>query len=222
MTSNNKQMSRLPNQTFGPVFQKFCCVSILILGLVSAAYSKDFLVPVAFPDYEVTTGSGGIELGHAGILFIRGSDGLTKYYEYGRYDPPTNLGIVKTRSIPNVTIEASGQPSNVSLKAVLRTISLNAGAKGRISASFIEVNGKYSAILTYVDNRLKQNTDPNRPKYAILTNNCMHFVKDALASTGISLPSMVDPRPNSYIEEIRDDFMNLDYDYALDKLTFAP
>ena len=39
------------------------------------------------------------DLGHAGVMLIRGRDGMTKYYEYGRYDP-ANLGRVRRVAIP--------------------------------------------------------------------------------------------------------------------------
>jgi len=72
---------------------------------------KDILIPIVFPEYKITveiprqevdllpwinfdnftlpTFSQRISnLGHAGILIVNGTSGLTKYYEYGRYDYP--------------------------------------------------------------------------------------------------------------------------------------
>ncbi len=76
---------------------------------------KDLLIPIVFPDYIITVETRPItvkipdylpyidilpnevrvphtknklsDLGHAGVLFINGKTGVTKYYEYGRYDP---------------------------------------------------------------------------------------------------------------------------------------
>lgn len=83
---------------------------------------KDLLIPIVFPDYIITvetpparikkpdylpyvdifpnevrvphTKNKLSDLGHAGVLFINGKTGVTKYYEYGRYDPK-KLGWVK-------------------------------------------------------------------------------------------------------------------------------
>jgi hypothetical protein len=71
----------------------------------------DVVVPLVFPDYKIAVEVQKIKvdvlpwtdrdnftipafkekvsnLGHAGVLFINGQTGVTKYYEYGRYDPP--------------------------------------------------------------------------------------------------------------------------------------
>ncbi|MGF1461707.1 MAG: hypothetical protein ACFB2Z_00795 [Maricaulaceae bacterium] len=64
----------------------------------------DAVIPMVFPDYKIVVKNSlftedswawnDIEfdiklnhLGHAGVLLIRGKDGFTKYYEYGRFDP---------------------------------------------------------------------------------------------------------------------------------------
>ncbi len=199
-------------------------VFMLIVLLISAGAAKagDILIPINFPDFLVGTPSGPVpELGHAGILLIRGSDGLTKYYEYGRYDPPQNLGLVRVGSIPNVQMQANGKPTDESLKKVLKAISEKSGGKSNIAAAFIPADAKFVAVNQFAENRFKQNSDPERKRYNILTNNCMHFVKDALSAANLTLPSMVDPRPNSYIGELRDSFMDLDYDFKNNTLKFG-
>lgn len=52
-------------------------------------------------------------LGHAGVFFINGKTGLTKYFEYGRYDP-AGLGKVQKHSIPDALIR-DGQVAHESL-----------------------------------------------------------------------------------------------------------
>jgi hypothetical protein len=49
---------------------------------------KDIAIPIVFPHYRVLIEeiNARFPLGHAGILFINGGIGTTKYYEYGRYD----------------------------------------------------------------------------------------------------------------------------------------
>lgn len=183
--------------------------------------AKDILIPISFPDYIVSTPVGNIpELGHAGILFIRRVDGLTKYYEYGRYDPQ-EIGVVQRQVIPNVSFGTDGKPTQITLQKTLRTISEKTGKRGRISAAYV-ANGKFDTVLEYADKQMQKNTDSSREEYGILTNNCMHFVKAALEAAGLNLPSMIDPRPNSYIDELRDSFENLDYNYSKDQLIFSP
>ena len=67
-------------------------------------------------------------------------------------------------------------------------------------------------MLKYAELRMSQNNTPTRPPYNLLTNSCVHFAKDVVAAAGIDTPWMLDPRPNSYIGEFRDDYPDLDYD----------
>lgn len=50
----------------------------------------------------------------------------------------------------------------------------------------------------------------------------MHFVKQAVETAGFPTPSMIDPRPNSYIDELRGSFPDMDYDRATGTVTFKP
>ena len=56
------------------------------------------------------------------------------------------------------------------------------------------------------------NTDPAREEYSLLTNNCMHFVKQTLEAAGVNTPIMIDPRPNSYIDELSGLYTPVSYD----------
>jgi hypothetical protein len=203
--------------------RNFFFIFLILVATVPVFCGEDILIPIAFPDYKVTLPSGPqSELGHSGILFIRGSDGLTKYYEYGRYDPPENLGLVRSKSVSNIKFESNKRPTTISLKKVLREISERAGNKGRISAAYIVADGKYKTVLDYLEKRFSMNNNPDRKKYALFTNNCMHFVKSSLEVAGLELPSMIDPAPGSYIKELRSKFENLDYDYMQDEMVFSP
>lgn len=44
-------------------------------------------------------------------------------------------------------------------------------------------------------------------------------MKGVLEAAGVDVPYMIDPRPNSYIAEIRDDFPKLRYSKVENKLT---
>lgn len=199
----------------------------------------DIAIPIVFPDYLIAVGtpkqkfripdlipnfdllpndvsvpefkSKLPELGHAGILFIHGTKGTTKYYEYGRYAPQ---GIVRKLDVRDVNIAKGGHPTKESLIYTLSQISVKAGQGGRIMGAYIEVPGKFDAMLTYADKRLKDNRNPARKSYELLSNSCNHFMKGVLEAAGVSLPTMVDPRPNSYIQEIRSSFSDLDYSKA--------
>lgn len=194
----------------------------------------DVVIPVVFPDYKVAVEIQKTKvdvfpwttfddfhipaykdrisnLGHAGILFINGKTGTTKYYEYGRYDPPKNLGlVVKARNLPDVIVK-NGKIEFSSLKKPLSFISRISGQSGRIQGVYIEVENKYDAMLAHAELRKSQNAFPNRKSYNLMTNSCIHFVKEITEKAGIATPWMADPRPNSYMGEFRDDFPDLDY-----------
>ena len=80
-------------------------------------------------------------LGHAGIRFVEGKTGTTKYYEYGRYDPAAH-GLVRKRRIPDMKISSDGRPSAASLKIVLTTISRFSGQGRRINRRLHRASGR--------------------------------------------------------------------------------
>lgn len=57
-----------------------------------------------------------------------------------------------------------------------------------------------------------------RIKYNIFSRGCLHFMKDVINAGDVDMPSMIDLRPNSYIDEIREEYKNLNYDYKINKL----
>jgi hypothetical protein len=200
--------------------------------------AKDLVIPIVFPDYLIAVNTPEVkievpdylpwfdvlpenvtvpktknkvpELGHAGVLFINGNTGTTKYYEYGRYDPQA-LGLVRRVIIPDVKIGDDGRPTSDSMKKTLHVISQKAGQSGRIWAVYIEVENKYDAMHKYAKERELQNKNPKREPYDLFTNSCVHFTKGVTEAAGVDTPWMLDPRPNSYIGEFRDDFPDLTY-----------
>ena len=66
-------------------------------------------------------------------------------------------------------------------------------------------------MLKHAELKKSNNANPNRRPYDLLTNSCIHFVKEITEKAGVSTPWIVDPRPNSYIGEFRNDFPDLDY-----------
>lgn len=212
--------------------------------------SPDVAIPIVFPDYLITVSTPPVvinpphqyvpqslqgylpnpvripgtsnkfpELGHAGILFIHGARGTTKYYEYGRYDKAA-LGLTRKIDLPDVR-SMSGGLTEPKLATVMAKISRSAGQGGRISAAMAVVPGGYQKMLTYALKRVAENSNSNRKPYDILRNSCVHFMRDTLAQTGLNLPGMIDPRPNGYIDELRDLFIDVDFAPASGKVTFA-
>ncbi|MBU2869698.1 hypothetical protein [Colwellia sp. E2M01] len=100
----------------------------------------------------------------------------------------------------------------------MNKISKISGQSSRISGVYIEVENKFDDILMYARLRKSQNALPNRKPYNLLSNSCIHFVKDITKKAGVDTPWMIDPRPNSYMGEFRDDFIDLDYSYTENKL----
>jgi hypothetical protein len=135
--------------------------------------------------------------------------GVTKYYEYGRYDP-ANLGLVRRVPVNDATVKG-GKINLSSLKKPLSSISRIAGQHGRIQGVYLEVENRYQAMLSHAELRKMQNSNATRKPYSIVTNSCIHFVKEMTKTAGIDNPWMVDPRPTSYIGEFREDFPDLDY-----------
>ena len=138
---------------------------------IKDVFMPDIAIPIVFPDYLIAVSTPktilpipdllpGIdilpanieipetknkfpELGHAGVLFINGSNGTTKYYEYGRYGG--SLGAVRRREIRDVSMQG-GHPTKPTLSYTLSQISVKSGQNGRILGAYIEVPGKYSAM----------------------------------------------------------------------------
>jgi hypothetical protein len=192
----------------------------------------DVAIPIVFPDYRIAVDIKPTTidifpdwtwdnfttpaykdrwegLGHAGVFFINGKTGLTKYFEYGRYDA-AGLGKVQKHSIPDALIR-DGKVAQSSLVKPLHRIAVAAGHSGRIQGVYIEVEGGFPLMLKYAELRMSQNSNPARAPYDLLTNSCVHFAKDVVAAAGIETPWLLDPRPNSYIGEFRDDYPDLDY-----------
>lgn len=73
-------------------------------------------------------------------------------------------------------------------------------------------------MLDYAQKRMQENSNPNRKKYDLISNSCNLFMKGVLESASVDTPYMLDPRPNSYIAEIRSNFPKLDYSRTEHKL----
>jgi len=201
--------------------------------------NPDVAIPIVFPDYAIAVDTPEVSvkvpdllpgvnilpdklrvpatqqkvshLGHAGILFIQGQTGLTRYYEYGRY-PPGNLGRVRKRVISNVKIGHNGRPTRKSLAKTLSEISILSGHGGRISAAYIEVPaGSFIRMQASATAREAKNTDPKRAPYALMSNSCLHFMKETAEAGGARMPPVIAPHPAGYIFQVQLQQSDLDY-----------
>jgi hypothetical protein len=203
--------------------------------------SPDVAIPLAFPDYLIHVdvqlpsvrlpGLGRVggqkmpvkvpELGHAGVLLIRGSKGTTKYYEYGRYPPSGALGRVRRQRIPDVVIGPDGHATRESLTKVLAAVSRLAGQRGRIEAAYIVAPGKFPVMLQYAQRREMENNNPRRAPYDLTKNSCMHFAKWTVEAGGTMLPSGMIPSPADWIEDVQDRFPDLRFKPAPPEATIS-
>ena len=171
-------------------------------------------VYIAFPDYEITVGKKKYKhLGHAGVLLIDNKTGLTKYYEYGRYDKE-GKGEVRKITISNVKIGKDGKPTQESLNKVLKQISNKAGQRGRIEGAYVE-SDKFKEMDDYAKQKLNENSDPKRRSYSMFFNNCGTFADDVIkqdSEVKKKAPVILDPRPVSIIKEYQKKFTKITYD----------
>lgn len=150
---------------------------------------------ITYPDYPVNTDTlygYTTMVGHAGVLLIK-SDGLTKYHEFGRYDPAKN-GKVRNQSIPNAVIASNGKATPSSLKKILESLSTKSGQGTRIRAAyFINVD---------FDKMLAQATAA-QPKYDILSFNCGQYAESVIlqGNPKIDRPLIINPVPNNIVDE---------------------
>ena len=169
---------------------------------------------IAFPDYKISTPIGKIgNLGHAGLLLIDNKTGVTKYYEYGRYDKE-GKGVVRTFAVPNVKIGQDKKPTLESLNKTLSIISEQAGHAGRIEGAYIE-SDKFKEMKNYAESKIAENANSKRKEYSLRNNNCGTFAADVLKqdpSVKDKAPVIIDPRPNSIVKEYQDNFKSLNYD----------
>ena len=170
-------------------------------------------VLVVFPDYKISTPIGKMgNLGHAGVLLINNKTGLTKYYEYGRYDKE-GKGEVRNIKISNVKIDKNGKPTTESLNKVMGELSKKAGQNGRIDGAYIE-SDKFENMDKYATIKENENSNPSRKTYSLTGNNCGTFAADVVnqdENVNKKAPIIVDPRPNSIVEEYQDKFKTIPY-----------
>ena len=139
-------------------------------------------IKVIFPDYKA---DGYWFTGHSGVVIIDDSTGLTKYYEYGRYQNP--LGVVRNISVPDLVMK-DGKPTKSSMLELMRSLSKKTGKNGNITASYHKNANNFNGMLEYAMARKNQNSNPDRRPYSVRNNNCDTFA-DQVIRVGYNKPS---------------------------------
>jgi len=193
---------------------------------------SDVVIPIVFPNYLIAVDTPPIDvdlhihipglpthvkipplhervpyLGHAGAAFFDGRTGVTKYYEYGRYDPKA-LGLVRHVAVPDIRVP----PSAIGLLPLLKSISARSGQHGPILGAYIQLPaGAYNKMLAYCNRRMAENANPRRAPYGLLSNTCCHFMSSVAVAGGVDMPAVIPPEPAGYIRVVRAFFPILDY-----------
>jgi RHS repeat-associated protein len=156
---------------------------------------------IAFPNYRAN----GIPFtGHAGVLLIDNKTGLTKYYEYGRYDK-AEKGEVRQRTISNVVIGKDGKPTTESLNKVMKELSDISGHGGDIEGAYI-ISDKFKEMNDYAKSKMAENSDPNRKEYSITGNNCATFAEDVITQDkSVDKPNTIIKSPVNIVDEYQEE-----------------
>lgn len=184
---------------------------------------------VVYPDYPVNTDSfyGYTELvGHAGVLLIA-EDGLTKYYEFGRYDAEKQGQVIR-RKIPNAEIR-NGMATSESLQAILRELSSSAGKGGRIRAAyFVNMNFKgmndLATSMVRASDPKDSQFEKKRMPYGVGSYNCGHFAEMVIlkGNAKIDRPAVINPTPNNFVDEyIEEKNAEVQFDPKTEKLVIG-
>ena len=206
-----------------PLFEKYVSMSPYNYCMLNPVMMVDpdgrDAIYIVFPDYKISAfGKKWEDLGHAGVLLIDNKSGVTKYYEYGRWDEEKK-GITRKITIPDVKMGKDGKPTNASLNKVLREISKKAGQGGRIEGAYIS-SDKFKDMNEYAQKKIKENNDPQRKEYSLFRNNCGTFAADVVnqdPKVNEESPFIIDPAPTSIIKEFQDNFKSVQYNSQTNK-----
>ncbi|CAM3987879.1 hypothetical protein VA7868_04621 [Vibrio aerogenes CECT 7868] len=189
----------------------------------------DFIIPIVYPDYLVhidpeDRGIWGINIldereafGHAGILIINGQSGISKYYEYGRYDKG-KFGLINKESISDAVVK-NGRITESSLTKIMKELSDKSGQHGRIEAVII-IGNYYDKAFKWLNDPTGPYRNPTRQKYNVRNFNCIQFVLDLLDALSIEThwPGFISI-PDEEMEELQEDYRDLKYNPQTNKIT---
>ncbi|MEH6578926.1 MAG: hypothetical protein V7731_17830 [Amphritea sp.] len=191
--------------------------------------SGDYIIPIVYPDYQVAIPPEyqsflGIQVfdkkeqfGHAGVLIINGKSGLSKYYEYGRYEQYGSRGGVNKISIPDAIIE-NGRILESSLVKIMATLSRGAGQGGRIEA-VVFIGEYFNKADAWLTDKSGPYRSPSRESYDVTSFNCMEFSLDLLRHLDIETHwTGLIVEPQDEMEELQGDYRDIRYTPGSSKL----
>lgn len=204
--SGSKRTSFLALRLFFAVDVALVCLCVSSAEVRADTSGEAMLI--VYPDYPINTDTfyGYTELvGHAGVLLIDES-GLTKYYEFGRYDSEQK-GTVRRITIPNVEVK-DGRATKASLTKVLKSLSNKSGKSGRVRGAYFinmsfDVMKKFAEHAQNASNPSHGEYDPKRKPYAIGAYNCGHFAEQVILKghPKVDRPTVINPTPNNFADE---------------------
>ncbi|MDX2070800.1 MAG: DUF4157 domain-containing protein [Haliscomenobacter sp.] len=154
---------------------------------------KGFAYLIVYPEYKIDSEIEAIGKvkgpGHAGVLLVS-PEGLTKYYEYGRYATLDGTkGKVQKRTIPDAKMDNEGNPDSASVKKVMTSLSTKAGQGGKIEATFFP-DLDFNKMNTFATQKFQEtnkgfkNYKKDRKAYSLYDNNCGTFAMDVIKQGG--------------------------------------
>lgn len=163
------------------------------------------VVFISYSGYEIALGKLRVPgLGHAAVLLINNKTGITKYYEYGRYDSEKK-GITRKISVPNVRIGEDGRPTEESLQIVYSYLSRTVGKNHPVKGAYIE-SDEYDKMDAYARDIINENDNPNRQRYSLLNHNCATFAIDVISQDETvkeKLPLITAPVPSLLVNQLQ-------------------
>ncbi|RMF75120.1 MAG: RHS repeat-associated core domain-containing protein [Acidobacteria bacterium] len=157
---------------------------------------------VTYPDYMVKTPVGRRRLGHSGVVLIDPDSGLTRYFEYGRYDAEEH-GLVQTDTIPDVVMGEDKRPTQESMDNLMQALSKKFGQRGAVEGADFQ-DADFASMLEYAEG-LQATTEAGQGEpYSLTGNNCATFCEDVLEAGGVDTPVTLINSPRNVIEELQE------------------
>lgn len=120
-----------------------------------------------------------VPLDHDAIIAINAA-GITKYYEYGRYEKGSEYGVLRNVPLETNLTMVNGYPTRQSLATLIKEIKTIFAEEVKRCLVHFEYyhSADYDKIKAYVQNR-----EAHKRKYVLLSNDCITFARDAIRAS---------------------------------------